>query len=186
MKRMGILLWAVLGLSGSPVSAVQTADGTTYFQQVPRLLKTAVSPRQTHTRGATLQITVQVPQEAGEPLQSLVIDQSQNLEVLRINSERITAVLGESWHSEALPVPIQSEIRGSELHIQFLPALPPGTIVTLGLRPISTPTTSGAYLYGVTALARGSQPYPHFLGYGRVVFADGGQGGRNRLWHLHR
>ncbi len=186
MKQMGILLWTLLGLSGSPAFAIQTADGSTYFQQVPRLLRAAVSPRQTHTRGATLQITVQVPQEAGESLQTLVIDQSQNLETLRINPERIAAVLGDRWQSEAPTVPIQTELRDSEIRVQFLPALAPGATVTLGLRPIATPTTSGAYLYGVTALASGSQPYPYFLGYGRVVFADGGNGGRQRLWHLHR
>ncbi|MCF2970583.1 DUF2808 domain-containing protein [Synechococcus sp. Nb3U1] len=100
--------------------------------------------------------------------------------------ERIAAVLGERWQSEAPPVAIQSEIRGSKLHIQFLPALAPGTTVTLKLRPIFTPTTSGAYLYGITALARDSQPYLHFLGYGRVVFTDGGHGGRQRFWPLHR
>ncbi|MEN9259568.1 MAG: DUF2808 domain-containing protein [Thermostichus sp. HHBFW_bins_43] len=183
---MGILLWAVLGLSGSPAFAIQTADGTTYFQQVPRLLRAAVSPRQTHARGATLQITVQVPQDAGEPLQTLVIDQSQNLEALRIHPERIAAVLGDRWQSTAPTVPIQTELRGSEIRVQFLPALAPGTTITLGLRPISTPTTSGAYLYGVTALASGSRPYPYFLGYGRVVFAEGGHGDRRRLWLLRR
>ncbi|MEN9222009.1 MAG: DUF2808 domain-containing protein [Thermostichus sp. BF3_bins_97] len=134
-----------------------------------------LSPRQTHTRGATLQITVQVPQDAGEPLQTLVIDQSQNLEALRIHPEHIAAVLGDRWQSTAPTVPIQTELRGSEIRVQFLPALAPGTTITLGLRPISTPTTSGAYLYGVTTLASGRQPYPYlFCGLWSGGFCGGG------------
>ncbi|MDX2273412.1 MAG: DUF2808 domain-containing protein [Cyanobacteriota bacterium] len=194
-RRAGFGLMAVMSLSlcrsgsllvGDPALAVQGLGGITYFREVPRLSHSSVSPRTTRTRGATLQFTLDLPADAEEALQTVVIEQSRNPEALRISPERIRVVAGSRWHSEAPPIPAEvtlSKEARPQIEIRFTPAIAAGSTITIGLDPISTPQRSGTYLFGIHAQPVGERPFDYFLGYGSVGFDD--SGGNQRIFLPH-
>jgi hypothetical protein len=168
------LFFVVLGqtFAAIPASAVELADGSTYFSQVPRLTKATSSPKYTKLRGATIQFTVAVPGDTDLPLQRLIIEQAKNAEALNISSDRISVVEGDEWSDQATPLPAQISISNDEILIEFDQPVPAGGVITIGLNPSLTPTTPGTYLYGITAHPTGPKPFHYFLGYGTVGFDD--------------
>ena len=54
--------------------------------------------------------------------------------------------------------------------LNFNPPIPPGRAVTIGLRPVKNPMSSGVYLFGVTAFPAGEKPHGQFIGFGRLHF----------------
>ncbi len=148
-----------------PAQALQGVDGTTYFDAVPRLDREA----QIRTAASTITISVVIPEEGSVPLGTVVIDQAQNVEDLALSEDRVMAVLGDRYYpgAETLPIQVSFEPIGDsqQIRVEFEEGLEPGSTVTIALQPQLNQTLEANYLFGVTAMPDGEQPFEYFLGY---------------------
>ncbi|TVQ19910.1 MAG: DUF2808 domain-containing protein [Leptolyngbya sp. DLM2.Bin15] len=155
--------------------AIQLADGTVYFERPPSLIDTSTNRSTASTAGGTYYFTLEVPDNAGEPLKAVAIaPESGNSasQRIRYRTDRTTAFEG-TRRSQGETLAIQTTAYDEEtqtLTVEFEPAVPPGTTVTLAIRPDRNPLRDGVYLFGVTAYPPGEQAHGQFLGYGRLHF----------------
>ncbi len=155
--------------------AVQLADGMTYFERPPALLEATSNRDAVATAGGTYYFTLDVPDNAGEPLRQVAIAQYQRdsaQQRVRFTASRTVAFEGtRSDRGNALNVSAaRFDAETRTLTVTFEPAIAPGTTVTLATRPERNPRSEGVYLFGVTAYPDGIDPYGQFLGYGRFHF----------------
>jgi len=167
-------------LNGAIPTFVQAVElnGQTYFTRPP-LLGNA-----TTTRNATLEFrptyyfTLNLPEDAGEPLGQVVITQKDGgtaARRVRYNTEATRAFFGTPGdRGEALPVQTLFDQDSQTVTITFEQPVTPGTAVTIGLRPNRNPRLGGVYLFGVTAYPSGDSAFGQFIGYGRLQFYERG------------
>ncbi|MEB3336273.1 MAG: DUF2808 domain-containing protein [Leptolyngbyaceae bacterium] len=178
LTQLGIAL-AVAGMSSLPMlssQAVQLADGTVYFVAPPQLLKASTTQNATDVWGATYYFTLNLPANAGEPLQRVVITQREGTDNLRFNLDETEVFEGDPA-SEGAKLTAKATTPNPdtpEVVITFNPPVDPGRTVTIGLRPVQNPDMGGVYLFGVTAFPSGEKSHGQFLGFGRLHFYDGG------------
>lgn len=147
----------------------------TFFNRAPRLVRTAASSLATMTP-ATYQFTLEVPPNAGAPLQAVKIAPEQNFRTADLNQTQATAFLGNSF-AGGTPLPLAS-IGGEqpanhhEVTVVFNPPIAPGQTVTVSVPADRNPDDAGVYLFGVTAYPQGNNSPGLFLGYGRVDIYD--------------
>ncbi|MBD1863545.1 MULTISPECIES: DUF2808 domain-containing protein [Trichocoleus] len=173
---LGILLTAATATwsLNLPLQAVTLADGTVYFVQPPRLVKATTTQSATYAWSATYYFTLDVPENAGEPLQKVTIAQREGIDALRYDLKDTQAFVGEPrGKRQAVAL---SEVIGDRktrtVSVAFDPPIPPGQTVTVGLRPVRNPNIGGVYLFGVTAFPAGEKAHGQFLGFGRLHFYD--------------
>jgi hypothetical protein len=165
---LAIATWG--GFSPS-AQAIQLADGTVYFAQVPRLIKATTTFNDVRFWGATYYFTLSIPEDAGEPLQQVTFVQKEGLDKIDFNLKQTRAYEnGKRDHPIALGK--VSATQGRVISVTFEPPVPPGKTVTIALRPFYNPDFSGVYLFGVTAFPQGEKAHGQFLGYGRLQFYD--------------
>jgi hypothetical protein len=163
-------LVAALFLSGLPAAAIQVR-GVTYFEHPPRLLKALTTMNGVNTWGATYYFTVEIPITAGEPLQRVLIQQTEGFAEISFSSDHITAYAEDDRQKTRLPLgDVQVNPQDHRLSITFDPPVAPGKTVVLRLVPDRNPSTPGVYLFGVTAFPAGEATHGQFLGYGRLQF----------------
>jgi len=176
--KFGIVLAAVLGLGGLAPSigqAVQLADGTVYFVQPPRLVAAATNRSNTLAARATYYFTIEVPEDSGEPLQRVVINQRDSAIAPRrvlFNPEANFAFVGTRGDRGA-DLPLGETVFDREtqtIALTFDPPVPSGTTVTIGLRPRRNPQIDGTYLFRVEAFPPGDVAHGQVLGFGRLRF----------------
>ena len=158
-------------LSQMPAQSIQLKDGTTYFANVPRLEKARTTFDRARVFGATYFFTLNVPDDAGEPLQRVMFQQQEGVDRVTFNLKQTRAYADEQRQQ---PLKIANALVGKDdsVSILFDPPIQPGGKVMIGLRPHRNPGSSGVYLFGVTAFPQGEQAYGQFLGYGRLHFYD--------------
>ncbi|MBD2593525.1 DUF2808 domain-containing protein [Nostoc spongiaeforme FACHB-130] len=159
-----------------PSYAIQLQDGTVYFAQPPRLVNAITTYKEIYAWGATYYFTISLPENAGEPLQRLAINQHEGV-------DNITFDLNDSVAFEGKPsgkgqkVALQTVTTDSKTRtvtLTFEPPVSPGKTITIGLKPWQNPRSSGVYLFGVTAFPTGEKSHGQFLGYGRLHFYNSG------------
>jgi hypothetical protein len=167
-----------LGAIALSIQAARLSDGRVYFEEQPRLESATTTEQVTSASTATYYFTITLPAGAGEPLQQIQIAQRNGSNFVR----RVEYELDESFafvgtrrdRGEDLSILESTYYEDSQtLSVIFDPPVPPGTTVTLGLRPERNPHQEGVYLFGVTAFPAGEAPYGQFLGYGRFNFYRG-------------
>lgn len=173
----------ILGSGATPAArAVQFADGTVHFVQVPRLVEAVSTRNVARTWGGTFYFTLDHPEGAGEPLQKVVIRQREGFDDdLKYDLEESRAFEGtRRQRGDEIPLGEVTQDRETQtVVVNFDPPVPPGKTVTLGLRPTRNPYYGGVYLFGVTAFPAGEQAQGQFLGFGRFHFYRNGNGGAN-------
>ena len=161
-----------------PAAAVRLRNGQTFFNYPPSLLKATTSVVTTRTSGATYYFTLNVPKNAGEPLQAIKIVQRQNADTVEFQPSESVAFAGtRSARGPALSLVSIGGFQppnDQEMTIVFDPPVLPGSIVTVALKPKRNPDPGGVYLFGVTAFPIGENSSGQFLGYGRLTFYDNG------------
>ena len=159
----------------NPAQSIQLADGTTYFANVPRLENARTTFNSARVFGATYYFTLHIPEDAGEPLQRVMFKQQEGVDWVRFNLKRTKAYADKERKQ---PIEIAEVIagEGGAISLYFDPPISPGETVVVGLRPYRNPSSSGVYLFGVTAFPRGERAHGQFLGYGRLHFYD-------HIWH---
>ena len=159
--------------------AVQLRDGKTYFVQLPMLLEAETTVNRIYARSATYYFVIALPQNMGEPLQKLEINQTEGFEPIAFISNDTRTYLQPPSRDRVI-VSSKTEILPSQdrdkVIITFDPPIPasnaPNSQLIIGLRPVHNPRYEGVYLFGVTAIPQGNQPHSQFLGYGRLSFYD--------------
>jgi len=160
--------------------AVQLADGTVYFVQPPSLLAATTTFSDACVWSATYYFTVNLPENAGEPLQRVVINQQEGGEDVDFRLQESRAFAGiQRKKGGNLPIQeVTTDEKTRSIAITFDPPIPPGKTVTIALEPARNPCFGGVYLFGVTAFPPGEKAHGQFLGFGRFHFYDR----RNFFW----
>lgn len=156
-----------------PIYAQSVAQKISFFLKSPRLTRAASSFNSTRVI-STYFFAIQLPEDAGNSLQSVTINQQVNLETIRFFPEKSRGFLGDN---NGKPIEVQVELDQSnnqnQLNIFFSEAIKPGEMVTIAIRA-RNPLYGGIYQFGVTAYPQGNNPQPLYLGNGRIHFYSPG------------
>jgi len=171
-RRLAVVALGMAGSFGPAAQAIQLADGTVYFAQPPRLLKASTTFNSARAWGATYYFTLQVPSNAGEPLQRLMIQQRQGPDTVQFDLDDTRAFEADNRDQKFTLGEIERDRKERSVTLAFDPPIPPGKTVTVGLRPHYNPAVGGVYLFGVTAFPAGEKSHGQFLGFGRLHFYD--------------
>ena len=160
--------------------AIQLRDGTVYFEQPPRLLEAVTTQNTAYVWGATYYFTVRLPENAGEPLQRVTINQHDGIEYIRLKLEDTEAFEGTYGQkgADVNLAEVKSDRENRSVAIAFSPPVTPGKTVTIALYPRRNPKSGGIYQFGVTAFPPGEKSHGQFLGFGRLHFYGYG----DRIW----
>lgn len=153
-------------------SAVQLQDGTVYFVQPPRLVEAVTTYKEVNVWGATYYFTIDLPQNAGEPLQRVTINQHEGVDRIRYDLKATSVYVGDvsKRGQKVALLDATSDRKTRTISLTFAEPVPPGKTVIIGLKPEQNPFTPGVYLLGVTAFPPGEKVHGQFLGYGRLQF----------------
>ena len=159
-------------------NAVQFPNGRTAFNKSPLLQNAVTTFSGVRIRGATYYFILELPANAGEPLQKVVISQRQGQEDISFRLEKTVAYTGTHRRKqEQLNLKNVSQDEETEaITVVFDQPIPPGTTFTVGLKPKRNPRFGGIYLFGVTAFPIGEKPDGLYLGAGRLQFFQGSDG----------
>lgn len=152
--------------------AVQLSDGTVYFVAPPRLLGAKTTSNTTYIWGANYYFTINLPDNAGEPLAKLNINQHQGGEQIEFelkNSQAFGKISGQKETKLSLKEVI-SNSKNNTLTLIFDPPVSPGQTIIIKLEPVRNPRLDGIYLFGITAFPPGEKVHGQFLGFGRLHF----------------
>lgn len=172
---------AVAGLIWSTGGWGQLAWGQeatrSFFLSPPRLVDAETTFNGAFSSNAIYFFTLEMPANAGSGLQQVQItqqDSTSQVRMVRYDIEETQAFVGTpSDRGAELSLGATRFDRETQtLWVSFDPPVPPGTTVTLRLRPKRNPRMSGVYLFGVTAFPVGDSQQGQFLGYGRLHFYD--------------
>ncbi|AFZ31333.1 DUF2808 domain-containing protein [Gloeocapsa sp. BRSZ] len=166
-----ILMTGISGITPRVAQAVQLR-GTVYFVQPPDLVAATTTFKGVSAWGATYYFTVNVPANAGEPLQRVTITQRDGSDNIRFKLDDTRAFEG-TRDRRGTQLTLGEVTRDREtrtVNVTFDPPVAPGRTITIGLRPVRNPLFSGVYLFGVTAFPPGEKAHGQFLGFGRFHF----------------
>lgn len=174
---IGLSSW--LGAASLPASAVRQPDGTVSFEAAPRLLDARTTFSSVRMRGAKHYFTLVLPENAGEPLKTVQIQQRRAADEIDYDLEDTIAFTGERRKSgEAIAIQsVSLDPETQAISVTFAEPVVPGTTLTIGLFPERNPRFSGVYLFRVTAFPDGEKPFGLNLGTARLHFYQ--DGGRN-------
>lgn len=172
---LGIALGSILSSVTLPAQAVQVR-GITYFTSPPRLVGASTTQNYIYAWSVTYYFTLDVPENAGEPLQKVTIAQNEGVDRVRFNLKETEAVEGDrnSNTKIGLGETTQDE-KTKAITVNFNPPVAPGKRVTIALSPYQNPSSGGVYLFGVTAFPPGEPAYGQFLGFGRISIYEAGR-----------
>jgi Protein of unknown function (DUF2808) len=154
--------------------AITLSDGTTYFDNPPRFINATTSQDGTYIWGATYYFTISMPDNAGEPLQKVVIQQESGTSRPVFDPQK-TAVFEGTRNDPGEELPIQEvdfDPETQAITVIFDPPIEPGKMITIRFHPVRNPGIGGRYLYGIAAFPVGTQPHGQFLGYGEIRIYD--------------
>lgn len=171
-----------------PVAYAVKTDGTISFAQPPLLISATTPYTDTNVWDTTYYFTLELPVNAGEPLQRVTFSQTEGTERIRFDLKHSGAFEGtrdrrgpkltlkppaKSDLAEARYLPVVAR-QTQPVTVTFDPPVPPGKTVTIGLRTVRNPLYDGVYLFSVTAFPAGEQAAGQFLGFGRLQFYTDG------------
>ena len=179
-------LWIIAGaiaLStpglGHIAQAVRLADGTVFFEQVPRLVDASITRQSVSDSNVGYYFDLSIPNDSGEALERIDITQQDGdvfTRTVDFELDESEAFVGRRRDRDQ-PLPLGTVEVDEETHtvsVTFDPPVPPGTDLTLRLEAERNPRRSGVYLFGVTAYPEGTPSHGQFLGFGRFHIYDNG------------
>ena len=157
------------------IPALERASGERVFEKAPRLIRSAANFRTRDTL-AHYYFTIEIPEDAGEALKAVTIQQKTNLEEITFYPNKTRAFFGNKFKkdlsialdsTEPLVDQASSSINGVKVLLET--PVEAGNIVTISLRA-RNPLYGGIYLFGVTAFPEGANSQGMYLGSGRIQF----------------
>ena len=145
------------------------------FRKAPRLLDIYTTFNTVRFRGATYYFDIVISQEGEVPLQKVEIEQRRGQDEIKYKLENTVAYLGTHRRKgDSLAIASVSQDEETKvITVEFANPLPPGTTFTVGLKPRRNPHFSGVYVFGVTAIPQGENPYGLYLGSRSLSFYSG-------------
>ncbi|WP_019499630.1 DUF2808 domain-containing protein [Pseudanabaena sp. PCC 6802] len=161
-------------ISDRTAGAVRLRDGRTYFDRPPTLVDAETTVNSVYAWGATYYFNLRLPENAGEPLQRVTISQYEGTDKIAFDrNESLALAIAPSGERTRLNAAIAiTDTEPQQVTVDFTPPIPPGSTISIGLRPYNNPRYGGVYLFGVTAFPLGEKPHGQFLGYARLHFYD--------------
>ena len=160
-------------------NAVQfPGSGRVAFDKSPLLRNAVTTFSGVRVWGAKYYFTIELPADAGEPLQKVVIAQRRGADDISFYLDKTVAYNG-THRRKREKLALQNVSQDEEtkaITVVFDNPIPPGTTFTVGLRPKRNPDVGGVYLFGVTAFPSGENPDGLYLGAGRLQFFQGDDG----------
>lgn len=174
---LSIALGAIPLFNHAPLQAqvTQPNNRPASFTQPPRLLTIESSEKQIAVSRAIYFFTLNVPENAGSSLGQITITQRDGdtfLRQINYRPEDTRAFTGTASDrgTEIAVAETASDEDNQTLTVRFAEPVPPGTTVTIALRPRRNPRMQGVYLFGVTAFPAENTANGQFLGYGQLTF----------------
>lgn len=165
----------------TPISSASPVDHSTRqstqiasFKAAPRLVDARTTRDDVRVRGAKHYFTLAIPDNAGELLQAVQIQQHRSTDNIEYELQDTIAFTGQK-HSSESAIAIQEvslEEETQTITVTFAESVAPGTTFTIGLFPEKNPYSSGVYLFGVTVLPEGEKPFALDLGVARFHFRE--------------
>lgn len=175
--KVSTLALSVLGtFAVASAEAVPTGGNKIAFDRAPNLVEATTLTSGSSEQG-TYHFVIEVPADAGEALEAVVITPRDRAEHINFDLDATTARQGTAYAGgQALPL---ASIGGSlgnseEILVVFEQPVQPGETVTVSLETDQNPF-GGVYLFGITGFPQGENSLGQFLGYGRLHIsgADG-------------
>ena len=168
-------LTSLWGFAAPSTQAIQLANGRVSFKKAPDLISATTTYNETNVWGARYYFSLSIPENAGEALGRVTINQRQGFEEIEFKLKDTQAFVGTPRHKDQRLTlkDVTKEPQSPTISVTFEPPVKPGTTVTIELRPTRNPRFSGVYIFGVTAFPAVENPYGLYLGVGRLQFYDG-------------
>jgi len=125
--------------------------------------------------GPEYYFTVALSENAGAHLGGLVITQTSGSDqTFWIDPKQTSAFFGRP-RQEGGSIPVQAEFPEQKriMRVEFPDPPPPGSTLTVVLRPPNNPSLNDLYLFAVEALPAGPNPSAAPLGFARMEILDG-------------
>ncbi|MEL4896082.1 DUF2808 domain-containing protein [Crocosphaera sp. Alani8] len=160
----------------SPLLALNTGNNQTLFNHSPRLLDTVTTLSRIRVQGATYYFTVHLPNNVGESLQRLTLQQTQGLETIYFYLDDTVAFEGKPVNrDDSLNISrVKRNLDNNKISVIFDPPIPPGKTFTIAMKPKSNPEFSGNYQFAITAYPAGENSQGLYIGLGRLSFSQKG------------
>ncbi|PZV18860.1 MAG: hypothetical protein DCF20_02055 [Pseudanabaena sp.] len=170
LGSLGFCLASTLPWNNPLVQAVELQNGKTYFLQPPTLIEAYTTIYAVNVCCATYFFKIQTAANAGVPLQTVTIAQTQGVDTVEFQLDATITYAKDASGDIPLRSKTTLNPETNTLSIVFDPPVPAGKTVMIGLRPSTNPRFDGVYLFGVNAFPTGDKPFGQFLGYGRLTF----------------
>lgn len=156
-------------LAWPPLRALELNDST-YFRKPPWKVDLVSYYTNVWDAHAEYYFTVELDPEAGASLGGLQIQQTRGVDrQFPFAVERTHAFLGRP-RREGAKVPVTASFDSSlrRFNLTFPEPVPPGSTVTVAIKPWYNPSQSDTYMFEVTAFPAGPNPWPTPLGFGTL------------------
>ncbi|UJB70747.1 DUF2808 domain-containing protein [Acaryochloris sp. 'Moss Beach'] len=142
------------------------------FDRPPQLVSTSTTNRDARSLGATYFFTIDIPQDAAQPLQKLEFILKQGVQYPRFKATSVKAFEGTKRNKgEALPINIVvSDPSIRTLTVTFDKPVAPGRTITMAVRPVRNPSV-GTYMFEVRGTPAGTTTKSQYIGIGRLDFS---------------
>jgi hypothetical protein len=176
MKIFKLILTTVTTLifNYNSTLAGQSPQGTIFFEKSPFLLDFMTTFDQVRQRGAKYYLTIEIPEDAIEPLGKVSLTQTSGGENINFNLAETFAFLG-SRDNRGRPVEVTAKLDNSTqerlmIVLTFPESIPAGNTLTIGLKPFRNPSLGGYYSFRVKTFPQGEKPLPLDLGVDLCTF----------------
>ena len=151
--------------------AVEAPDGTVAFESGIDLVDAYTTFNGVRVRQARYYFDLELPDDLGEPLKKIAIEQRSGSDEVKFKPDKTKAYLGDGRNKED-PIELTAFVDEDteEITVEFDRPVPPGSSVTVGIKPRRNPDYGGVYLFGVTAYPAGEKSRGLYLGPGRLHF----------------
>ena len=149
-------------------------NGQSFFTHPPWRVEFTNYDWHVDTGGPEYYFTVALAENAGAHLGGLVITQTSGSDqTFWIDPKETSAFFGRPRHEgAAVPVEAQFHEQKRSMRVDFPDPPPPGSTLTVVLRPPNNPSLNDIYLFAVEALPAGANPSAAPLGFARMEILD--------------
>ena len=171
----GWFLQILLIAIGEAPSLALELNGQSYFTQPPWRVEFTNYDWLVDAGGPEYYFTVALAENAGAHLGGLVITQTSGSDqTFWIDPKQTSAFFGRPrQEGEAIPVKAKFHEQKRIMRVEFPNPPPPGSTLTVVLRPPNNPSLNDLYLFAVEALPAGPNPSAAPLGFARMEILDG-------------
>jgi hypothetical protein len=156
-----------------PAQAIKAPDGTVSFESGLLLRDAHTTFKGVRVRQARYYFDLELPNDVGESLQKVVIQQRSGGDEVQFEPEETEVYLGNHQdRAERVQAIATIDEDTEKITVELEQPIPPGSSVTIGLKPESNPDYGGVYLFGVTAYPTGEKARGMYLGAGRLHFEN--------------